>query len=147
MTPFQTFADEDLADPAAAHGDAVVGHISQQPIQGPAGKGQPQLGGPGQGRGDDGTALLGGKVGGRPVRTSSSNPSRPRALKRLIQWRTVLPHRSIRRAISSAFRPPRAWTTIWARRTKAAPSVCDRVIRSSSVTSRNRSVMALLPSR
>jgi hypothetical protein len=23
MTPFQTFADEDLADPAAAHGDAV----------------------------------------------------------------------------------------------------------------------------
>ena len=59
MTPFQTFADEDLADPAAAHGDAVVGQISHQTIQGPAGKGQPQLGGPGQGRGDDGTALLG----------------------------------------------------------------------------------------
>jgi hypothetical protein len=48
MTPFQTFADEDLADPAAAHGDALVGQISHQPIQGPAGKGQAQLGGPGQ---------------------------------------------------------------------------------------------------
>src|SRR4051812_38578877 len=59
MAPFQTFADEDLADPAAAHGDAVVGQVGHQTIQGPAGKGQAQLGGPGQGRGDDGTALLG----------------------------------------------------------------------------------------
>ena len=59
MTPFQTFADEDLADPAAPHGDAVVGQISHQPIQGPAGERQAQLGGPRQGRGDDGAALLG----------------------------------------------------------------------------------------
>src|SRR3954454_15937498 len=64
MTPFQTFADEDLADPAAAHGDALVGQVGDQPIQGPAGKGQAQLGGPGQGRGDDSTALL-GRIGRR----------------------------------------------------------------------------------
>jgi hypothetical protein len=38
MTPFQTFADEDLADPAAAHGDAVVGQVSHQPIQQAKGK-------------------------------------------------------------------------------------------------------------
>src|SRR3712207_9499128 len=43
----------------SAHGDAVVGQISHQTIQGPAGEGQPQLGGRGQRRGDDGTALLG----------------------------------------------------------------------------------------
>jgi hypothetical protein len=37
MTPFQTFADEDLADPAAAHGDAMVGQIRPFRIPG-AGK-------------------------------------------------------------------------------------------------------------
>jgi len=37
----------------------VVGQVGHQPIQGPAGKGQAQLGGPGQGRGDDGAALFG----------------------------------------------------------------------------------------
>jgi hypothetical protein len=59
MTPFQTFADEDLADPAAPHRDAAVGQVGDQPIQGPAGEGQAQLGGPGQRRGDDSAALLG----------------------------------------------------------------------------------------
>ena len=64
MTPFQTFADEDLADPAAAHGDALAGQVGHQAIQGPAGKGQAQVGRPGQRRGDDGTALL-GRIGRR----------------------------------------------------------------------------------
>ena len=59
MTPLQALPDEDLTDPAAAHRDALVREIGDQPIQGPAGEGQTQLGGPGQGRGDDGAALLG----------------------------------------------------------------------------------------
>ena len=59
MTPLQALPDEDLTDPAAPHRDAVVGQVGDQPIQGPAGKGQVQLGRLGQGRGDDGTALLG----------------------------------------------------------------------------------------
>jgi hypothetical protein len=64
MAPLQALADEDLTDPAAPHRDAVVGQVGDQPIQGPAGKGQAQLGGPGQRRGDDGTALL-GRIGRR----------------------------------------------------------------------------------
>ena len=34
MAPLQAFPDEDLADPATAHGDALVGEIGDQPIQG-----------------------------------------------------------------------------------------------------------------
>jgi hypothetical protein len=60
VAPLQALAEEDLTDPAAAHGNAVVEEIGDQPIQSPAGEGQTQLGGPGQGRGDDSTALLGG---------------------------------------------------------------------------------------
>src|SRR3954449_1988071 len=127
MTPFQTFADEDLADPAAPHRDAVVGQVGDQPIQ--QANGKPSSVGRVSAAVMTALRCSAEYVGGRPVRTSSSSPSRPRALKRLIQWRTVLPHKSIRRAISSALRPLMAWTTIWARRTKAAPSVCDRVIR------------------
>ena len=59
LAPLQALTDEDLTDPAAPHRDALVGQIGHQTIQGPAGKGQAQLGGPGQGRGDDGAALLG----------------------------------------------------------------------------------------
>ena len=59
MAPLQALVNKDLTDPAAAHADAVVGQVGDQPIQGPAGKRQTQLGGPGQGRGDDSTALLG----------------------------------------------------------------------------------------
>jgi hypothetical protein len=64
VAPLQPLAEEDLTDPAAAHANAVVGEIGDQPIQGPAGEGQAQLGGPGQGRGDDSTALL-GRIGRR----------------------------------------------------------------------------------
>ena len=59
VAPLQALTDEDLTDPAAPHRDALIGQIGHQPIQGPAGKGQAQLGGPGQGRGDDGAALFG----------------------------------------------------------------------------------------
>jgi hypothetical protein len=45
VAPLQALTDEDLADPAAAHGDALVGQIGHQSIQGPAGEGQAQLGG------------------------------------------------------------------------------------------------------
>jgi len=58
VAPLQPPTDEDLTDPAASHGDALAGQIGHQPIQGPAGEGEAQLGGPGQGCGDDGTALL-----------------------------------------------------------------------------------------
>jgi hypothetical protein len=64
MAPFQALTDEDLTNPAAPHGDALAGQVGHQTVQGPAGKGQAQLGGPGQGRGDDGTALL-GRICGR----------------------------------------------------------------------------------
>src|SRR3954453_12067466 len=56
MAPLEALTDEDLPDPAAPHRDAVVGQVGAQPIQGPAGKGQAQLGRPGQGRGDDSAA-------------------------------------------------------------------------------------------
>src|SRR3954467_12695515 len=87
------------------------------------------------------------KVGGRPARPSSSSPSGPRALKRLSQWRTVAPHRSMRAPISGAFRPSSACITIWARRTRPAPTVRERAIRpnsslASSLTTRTRRVMA-----
>src|SRR4051794_909710 len=86
-------------------------------------------------------------VGGRPVRTSSSNLWSPRALKRLSQCRTVAPHRSIRAPISGALRPSSACRTIRARRTRPAPRVRDRAIRSSpsrssSLKVRTRRVMA-----
>src|SRR3954465_11544738 len=85
--------------------------------------------------------------GGRPVRTSSPSPLSPRALKRLSQWRTVAPHRSVRALISGAFRPSSACITIWARRTRPAPKLRERAIRpsssrSSSLRARTRRVMA-----
>jgi len=38
VAPFQALTDEDRADPAAAHGDALVGQIGHQPIQQAKGK-------------------------------------------------------------------------------------------------------------
>src|SRR3954468_14141132 len=89
-------------------------------------------------------------VGGRPLRTSSSSPCNPRALKRLSQCRTVAPHRSMRALISGAFRPSSACRTICARRTCPAPTVRERAIRpsasrSSSLSTRTPRVMAKLP--
>ena len=66
MAPFQALTDEDLADPATLHADARLAEVSNQTIQRPAGKGQPQRGGRSQSRRDDGTALL-GRVGRRPT--------------------------------------------------------------------------------
>ena len=59
VAPAQPLADEDLADPAAPHGDALLGQIGDQAVQGPRRKRQAQFGRAGQGGGDDGTALLG----------------------------------------------------------------------------------------
>jgi hypothetical protein len=65
VAPLEAFAEEDLADPAAAHADAVAGQVGDQPVQGPRRKGQTQLSWAGQRRGDDGAALL-GRIGRRP---------------------------------------------------------------------------------
>src|SRR3954462_4901347 len=65
LAPAQALADEDLADPAAAHGDALFGQIGDQAVQGPRRKRQAQFGWAGQGGGDDGAALL-GRVSRRP---------------------------------------------------------------------------------
>jgi hypothetical protein len=59
--------DEDLADPAAAHGDAPLGQVGDQAVKGPGRERQAQVGGTGQGRVDDHAALFGG-VGRRPSR-------------------------------------------------------------------------------
>ena len=67
VAPLQAFADDDRADPAAAHGDAVAGQVGDQPVQGPRREGKAQFGRAGQRRGDDGAALL-GRIGRRPSR-------------------------------------------------------------------------------
>jgi hypothetical protein len=57
--------DEDLADPAAAHGDALLAQVGHQAIQRPAGERQAQIRRAGQGGVDHRAALFGG-VGRRP---------------------------------------------------------------------------------
>ena len=44
MPPFETFLDEDLADPAAAHGDAPLAQVGDQAVQRPAGERQAEIG-------------------------------------------------------------------------------------------------------
>src|SRR3954453_14196031 len=83
---------------------------------------------------------------------SSSNPPKPRSLKRLSQKRTVAPHRPSLAAIPGALRPSAACCTICARRTSPAPSVRERAMRASSSASpspkaRIRIVIGRLPHR
>ena len=65
MPPFQPFLDEDLADPAAAHGDTLLAQVDDQTVQRPAGERQAEIRRPGQGGVDHGAALL-GRIGRRP---------------------------------------------------------------------------------
>jgi hypothetical protein len=84
VAPFETFLDEDLADPAAAHGDALLAQVGDQAVQGPAGERQAEIRRAGQ-RGIDYRAALLGGVGRRPsaahVLFQSWQPARVEALE------------------------------------------------------------------
>ena len=59
LTPCQPFSQQDLADPAALHADALLAQVRNQTLQRPAGKRQLQISRAAQRGGDDGTALFG----------------------------------------------------------------------------------------
>src|SRR4051794_9819616 len=65
MPPLETLLDEDLADPAAAHGGALLAQVDDQTVQRPGRERQAQVRRRGQRGVDDRTPLLSG-VGRRP---------------------------------------------------------------------------------
>ena len=60
LAPLQPFGEQNLADPAALHANALLAQVGHQAVQRPRRKRQTQLGGPGQRRSNNSTALLGG---------------------------------------------------------------------------------------
>jgi hypothetical protein len=69
LAPAEALGEEDLVDPTPLDRDRLVlVEVGPEPVQRPAGEGQAQRGGVGQGRGDDLGDLL-GRVGGRAART------------------------------------------------------------------------------
>lgn len=90
LPPLEALLDEDLADPTAAHGDALLAQVGDQAIQRPAGERQAQSRRPGQGGVDHRAALL-GRVGWRStaahVLLQPLQPARVEALE-------PVPHRS-----------------------------------------------------
>ena len=68
LTPCQPFGQQNFADPAALHADALLAEVRHQTVQRPAGERQVQIRRPAQCGGDDGTALF-GRVGRWAPRT------------------------------------------------------------------------------
>ena len=95
VPPLETLLDEDLADPAAAHGDALPGQVGHQPIQRPGGERQAEIKGAGQRRADDRTPLL-SAVGRWPpgphVLFQSFEPMRVEALEPVPHRRPAQAH-------------------------------------------------------
>jgi hypothetical protein len=138
LPPIQSFGQQNLADPAALHADALFAQGSNQAVQRPGGERQAQLGRPAQRGGDDGTALF-GCVGRRaprahlllqPGQTLRVEPLEPEPNRGMAHIQMGGDRRRAQPLNRVLYNLP-----ICARRTNPAPNLRERVMRASSSAS------------